>query len=150
MEKKTCPGCKKILDLSEFYVRIHNGRPSAYCKRCTKDRSIAWQQKNGPRDMTATMLKHRYGITLERYTELLMEQGEVCAVCGNPETKTLNGKVNRLSVDHDHACCPGKRSCGKCIRGLLCDRCNGALAKVDDDPARLRDLATYVEKHRRL
>jgi hypothetical protein len=28
-------------------------------------------------------------------------------------------------VDHDHACCQKKnRSCGKCIRGLLCHTCN--------------------------
>lgn len=27
-------------------------------------------------------------------------------------------------VDHDHACCPGTRSCGLCVRGILCPTCN--------------------------
>jgi hypothetical protein len=25
-----------------------------------------------------------------------------------------------LHIDHDHACCPGVRSCGKCVRGVMC------------------------------
>lgn len=146
MEKKTCPGCKETLDLSEFYVRSHNGRPSAYCKKCTTSRAQDWQKENGPRDMTATMLKHRYGITLDEYNCRLTEQNGVCAACGEQETKTLNGKVNRLSVDHDHACCPERRSCGKCIRGLLCNRCNGVLSKVTDDIAVLEGLITYLKR----
>jgi hypothetical protein len=35
-------------------------------------------------------------------------------------------------VDHDHTCCPGEYTCGKCVRGLLCDDCN---KKLHDSPA---------------
>jgi hypothetical protein len=51
-------------------------------------------------------------------------------------------------VDHDHACCPGTRSCGKCIRGMLCNRCNTGLGMFLDDPNRLRHAASYLESAR--
>ena len=58
-----------------------------------------------------------------------------------------------IHVDHDHACCRRKnRSCGECIRGLLCHTCNIALghierryamarAYLDSPPVRLLDAA---------
>jgi hypothetical protein len=58
-----------------------------------------------------------------------------------------------IHVDHDHARCRGKnRSCGECVRGLLCHACNVALgyierryamarAYLDDPPVRLLDAA---------
>lgn len=50
----------------------------------------------------------------------------------------------RLAVDHDHACCPGHYSCGKCVRGLLCQDCNIAAGKLRDDPDVMLALAFYV------
>lgn len=66
------------------------------------------------------------GITEDQFNELLEVQGRACAMCLKPF------EDERPQVDHDHSCCPmGKkrptRTCGKCIRGLLCFRCNTAL-----------------------
>jgi len=78
-------------------------------------------------------LSRLYKISLNEYNELLEKQNGVCAICKKPESRIHpKGKVVSLSVDHDHACCPGKQSCGKCIRGLLCGSCNLILGKIEE------------------
>ena len=43
-----------------------------------------------------------------------------CWACGIDEPGGSGG----FHVDHDRLCCEGNTSCGKCIRGLLCRKCN--------------------------
>lgn len=38
-----------------------------------------------------------------------------------------------MAIDHDHSCCPGEITCGECIRGILCRRCNSGLGLFRDD-----------------
>jgi hypothetical protein len=65
--------------------------------------------------------------TLEEYEELLELQNGRCLIC--KKTEEENGR--RLAWDHDHLCCPGKKSCGKCVRGLLCTSCNLAVGRLE-------------------
>ena len=76
-----------------------------------------------------TMLRH--GTTPVWYAEQLKRQKFVCAICCRSEVATRNGRPRRLAIDHDHACCAGRDSCGKCIRGLLCNRCNFLLTMLE-------------------
>lgn len=85
----------------------------------------------------------RYGMNADQYAELLAAQGAVCQICGR-----VNANGNRLSIDHDHACCPKGGSCGRCVRGLLCNKCNLFLGNADDDAARLRKAADYLDQAR--
>lgn len=71
----------------------------------------------------------KYNITSASYDGLLEAQGGVCAICWRSEP---SGK--RLAIDHDHDCCPPGGSCGECIRGLLCSRCNALLIGHYDVP----------------
>lgn len=43
-------------------------------------------------------------------------------------------------IDHDHACCDRKGSCGKCVRGVLCGSCNRLLGVVGESVDRLNRL----------
>jgi hypothetical protein len=83
----------------------------------------------------------RYNITPEVYDALLESQGGVCAICGTDEP----GGRGEFLVDHDHSCCPHAGSCGECVRGLLCIRCNTALGMFEDDPARLQEAINYLD-----
>jgi Recombination endonuclease VII len=68
-----------------------------------------------------------YGLTLEHFERLLTAQGYACGVCHEPFKAG-----QRIHVDHDHACCKDKcRSCGKCVRGLLCHVFNIALGHIE-------------------
>ena len=58
----------------------------------------------------------------------------------------INSRIKRLVIDHDHACCPGTRSCGKCVRGLLCNWCNRLLGMAFDNPAILAGAIQYLDE----
>jgi hypothetical protein len=81
----------------------------------------------------------KYHLSREDFDQMLADQNHQCATCHTP----INDSCH---IDHDHACCPGQKSCGKCVRGLLCRSCNVALGCAKDDPATLRALANYLEK----
>lgn len=61
-----------------------------------------------------------------------------CRVCGADDV---------LVVDHWHGCHPEDKTkmCKKCIRGVMCSRCNSALAFLFEDPKKIRALADYAE-----
>lgn len=87
-------------------------------------------------------MQANYGLTLDDYNRMLESQGGLCANPGCFSTPPAN---RRFDIDHDHACCPGEKSCGKCIRGLLCRPCNHALGLLHDDAKRLQGLLDYLE-----
>ncbi|MET7939618.1 endonuclease VII domain-containing protein [Streptomyces sp. NPDC005302] len=90
--------------------------------------------------MRSDYLRRQYGITVEQYDDMLDAQHGVCAVCGAADPA---GK--ELAVDHDHACCPEPaKSCGKCVRGLLCWPCNVGIGHLRDDPKILTAAAAYL------
>jgi hypothetical protein len=54
-------------------------------------------------------------------------QTDACGMC-----RELFAEGQLIHVDHDHGCCPAKnRSCGNCVRGLLCHGCNIALGHIE-------------------
>jgi len=81
-------------------------------------------------------LRRRYGMTTEEFNIMHNAQKGVCGICHEPETETHNGKLKLLSVDHNH-------KTGQ-IRGLLCNQCNGGLAKFKDNVKELEAAAEYL------
>lgn len=148
--KKTCLDCQEEKTLDQFYCRSSKrttsrkpeGAVDSYCKACAHARSRHWAVEHP--EITALKLRKswlkRYNLTPEEYDSLLAAQGGICAICKIDKP----GGKGSFHVDHDHACCPEKeRSCGKCIRGLLCNNCNRNLA--GQNPEILRRAADYIE-----
>lgn len=65
----------------------------------------------------------------------LLEDG--CEVCHT---------IEQLQIDHDHRCCDGSFSCGKCVRGALCRSHNHALGDLRDDLADALALIEYIRR----
>lgn len=123
--RKLCPECDTWKPVDEFAQRV--GRADGCQRRCRE--CVRW----------ATVLA-RFAISPDQYAEMLVRQGGGCAICRRPPAPG-----EHLAIDHDHTCCPGRgRSCGQCIRGLLCTGCNTALGLLDDDVARLARAAEYL------
>lgn len=152
---KTCKRCELVLPVESFGQQkdTRDGLRTE-CKPCRIEYTRQWRAKNAEHH-TAYMAhryqkrkgeqreyqdRYYYGLEPGQYDALLAAQGGGCAGCYRPPLG------RRLAVDHDHTCCPGPRSCGKCVRGLLCDPCNRAIGLLLDDPARMRRLAQYVEE----
>lgn len=94
----------------------------------------------------AAAIRH-HGLTLAQYEALLDAQGGVCGICEAREP----GGHGTWHIDHDHGCCPRKdRSCGRCVRGLLCNGCNLGLGKFRDNTETLRRAIAYLETSRGL
>ena len=98
----------------------------------------AWRKKNAEASKNWDLRKN-FGISYDKYKQLVEEQGGVCAICKQKETflHHMTKTVANLAVDHCH-------KTGK-IRGLLCHKCNHGLGKFGDDPALLRLAAAYLE-----
>lgn len=158
---KKCPRCLEDKPKSEFHKdpRRKDGL-TIYCRQCNNQRLKKWREENPDKvkewresnpdykkEWTKKNpdhnLRRKYGLSQADYNKLLEDQNHVCAICGGVNK---NGKA--LSVDHDHSCCPGKNSCGKCIRKLLCEACNFGLGHFKDNPVFLRAATEYVEDHR--
>lgn len=119
---------------SRWHYESDRGRANEYARK--------WRSENRER-VRAAKLRTQYGLDVADFNAILDAQGGGCAICANPQPRGTN-----WHIDHDHSCCPAKKSCGQCIRGILCGPCNRGLGYFGDDPTRLRAAVGYLEPER--
>lgn len=115
---KECCVCGQLKSSSAF---SRNGKNldglSSTCKECHKIASPA----------------SRWGMSVTEYLDFISGGCEAC------------GSFERLCIDHDHSCCEDySKTCGKCIRGVLCYSCNIAEGHLKGDPERIQGLLRYT------
>lgn len=134
---KTCCTCKTERPLTDYGKSA--GTRDGLEPRCRPCRQVATAKYAvDPQRRRSNTMRRLYGITTEQYDAMFDEQDGRCAICRLPEQMTRLGVTRGLCVDHDH-------ETGR-VRGLLCAACNFALGKFNDDPARLRAAAEYLER----
>lgn len=113
---RTCTDCNEEKIILDFPLNTNSsGGYLNRCKRCyAKRNSIA-----------------KWGIDVTDY--------DYCVIC---KRDLVPGREK--VVDHDHNCCPGQKTCGSCVRGVLCGPCNRALGLFGDNPATLIQAASYL------
>lgn len=123
--EKHCKECARWLDASEFTLDAAaiDGL-FVICKSFTASKGVM----------------NRFKLQPGQYVRMLKEQNGGCAICGATPAD------RRLGVDHDHKCCPANKSCGACVRGLLCDNCNKGIGNLRDDIAILEAAIGYLKK----
>lgn len=101
--------------------------------RCKKCRSESEKISRSKPEFRAK----RYGISVDFMNEMLSGG---CMICGSR---------NKLVIDHDHSCCNKQNySCGDCVRGVLCDRCNVGLSHFGDSDVKLEMAIQYLRRNK--
>lgn len=114
------------------------------CKPCNSLR-VQKHQKDNPEMLKKRVRRYqisKYGISEGEYLRLLDLQNNSCAIC----EKSVVSLPRNLYIDHDHSCCAGKISCGKCVRGLLCPGCNFLLGQSEDRVYVLERAIMYLNR----
>jgi hypothetical protein len=169
---KKCAKCGLGKDArGDFYWDKRRDQPHCWCKACLSAyncarakanpqvhnaRSKAWREKNPERFREIALANYYRDPERSRrnrvwsqfrveFRELWEAQKGLCACCDEPMLES-GTEHDSVVVDHDRACCPGKRSCGKCVRGLIHWRCNVLLGHVQDNPTRLEKAARYLQR----
>ncbi len=159
---KTCLRCEEKKELNEFGKDKYkeDGR-CIYCRTCIREKGITyyashkelctqatvkWREKNRERYLayhrkeskeSQRVRRHRYadfGITIEDYDDMYIQQGGCCATCGIHQSEL----DSRLAVDHCHDT--------SVVRGLLCKRCNQGIGLFNDDTELFGNIIKYLER----
>lgn len=116
-----CRGIGSLGQCKKCYSAYHREYRKTHPYRREK---VQWRNTN---------LKMLYGITEDKYNEMLELHLHGCAICKQP-CKT----GDKLSVDHNHKT--------KKVRGLLCKKCNAAIALLNEDEDLFINAIEYLKR----
>jgi hypothetical protein len=143
MDVIRCRGCDEEKTPDQM-SKSGSGKRCKVCRNATnnrwldapevRQRAYATNRASQARNRTNQRrhLMELYGVTLERYDEMLAAQDGACRICLEP---CSSGKA--LCVDHCH-------QCGQ-VRALLCIRCNAGVGMFRDSSELLWRAVRYLQ-----
>lgn len=144
-----CKECNKIKSNKYYYSNLRKIRKKAKIKYSKNKKYVALKTKifnstpKGKILLRKNYLNVNYNISIEDYESKLKSQNYRCYLC---KSKTSKNRNFRFCIDHNHICCSGRKSCGKCIRGLLCNTCNTRLGLYEKyKKFFVKDLPKYIK-----
>lgn len=90
-------------------------------------------------------MSHSRAVTVYSMTAVQLDNlfaRGACDICRTPLG------IGEFHIDHDHSCCPGEKSCGRCVRGVVCSGCNLGMGCFKDSTERLMQAAAYLESRK--
>jgi hypothetical protein len=144
MSKRLCPECNKELVYKSTKSLKMAIKAESLCKSCSKkgDKAPSW---NGASLLVGREayyharnkgLKCSYGITLDDYNKMFIEQNGCCKICNKHQSELKQ----ILAVDHCHIT--------NKVRGLLCGNCNRGLGLFKDNTLILNEAIKYINKNK--
>lgn len=106
---------RRLQAKKEYYARLRRENPVTF-----------FEQRQNQRRLV------RYGVTKEKFDELVAEQKGLCFMCLKP---LIPGK--HITVDHCHR--------SSKVRGIAHRGCNAAVGWLGDTPESLRKIADILE-----
>ncbi len=136
---KKCSKCRQIKSSDHFCgnKNVKDGL-NRWCKECVNKRykphpRSKKDKESNKKSARQCYYRRKYNLTLKQYDHMFENQNGVCVICGG-----INTDGRRLAVDHNH-------KTGK-VRSLLCLKCNGQLAGVEDKIF-LKKALKYLDEH---
>ena len=128
--QRICTSCGVVNDGTNFHKGgVAKDNLHSKCKKCRN-------KYNNASRSTPEFRAQRYGISLDDMNKMLQAG---CSICGS---------FDKLIIDHDHSCCDKQNySCGKCVRGVLCNKCNLGLAHFEDSIDKMLSAIEYIRRN---
>lgn len=151
VDTKVCSSCKEELSIDSFGVSSgYKGGRRGQCNPCRSKKGLQRyraspearlaqkkaRERNADRYREKDVWRHRerkYGLSKERFFEMLRIQGGACAICGTHDPK---GAFGVFCVDHCHET--------GVVRGLLCQSCNVAIGALGDTADSVQRAVDYL------
>jgi hypothetical protein len=143
----------------DYQLQQSNGLGRAVAQTCTCGRTFVVRKKvqspaaaawaefcpdcHNETPLTLDQLRSHHVSTDVARTWLAQTSQLKCDICGKRLTRRHRGAWP--IIDHQHTCCPGGSSCGKCVRGVLCQDCNTKVGHVEG--IALNGLLAAVERY---